>query len=94
MSIKDDIRRISVLVNDLGDGRDGDAWERLCVVLEAAGKVDKADLLSISEWKLKSYEHTYGDPPENGADNYYVKKDIAWWKMAHDLFAALPGKET
>jgi len=37
----DDIRRIAVLVNDFGDGRDGDAWDRLHVVLEAAGKVDK-----------------------------------------------------
>ena len=36
----DDIRRIAVLVNDFGDGRDGDAWDRLHVVLEAAGKVD------------------------------------------------------
>jgi len=35
----DDIRRISVLVNDLGDGRDGDAWDRCRVVLEAAGRV-------------------------------------------------------
>jgi len=41
----DDIRRISVLVNDLGDGRDGDAWDRCRVVLEAAGRVDKEDAI-------------------------------------------------
>jgi len=43
----DDIRRISVLVNDLGDGRDGDAWDRCRVVLEAAGNnpLDVAELL-------------------------------------------------
>jgi hypothetical protein len=45
----DDIRRISVLVNDLGDGRDGDAWDRCRVVLEAAGKVDKNEALLLLE---------------------------------------------
>jgi len=50
----DDIRRISVLVNDLGDGRDGDAWDRCRVVLEAAGKAreakDKYVMAGFSEW--------------------------------------------
>jgi hypothetical protein len=57
-------------------------------VLEAAAKVDKAELLSMAEWKLKCFEHTYG--PELKSDNHWVNKDIAWWQMLRALLAALP----
>ena len=36
------IRRISVLVNDHGDGTDAWVWDTIRPVLEAAGRVDKA----------------------------------------------------
>ena len=62
----DDVRRISVLVNDLGDGRDGDAWDRLRRLLEAAGAVDKNKCLiefagdyDVMRMSVQTYEQIY-----------------------------------
>ena len=78
----DDIRRISVLVNDLGDGRDGDAWDRCRVVLEAAGKVDKERFIEgIDE------ANQFGRLHRNVMSGYGL-----FIEDLEEIAAALPGK--
>jgi hypothetical protein len=63
-------------------------------VLEAAAKVDKKELLSMADWKLKCFVDKYG--PNLGkpwTDYHWVKKDIEWWQMLCNFAVALPDKE-
>jgi hypothetical protein len=85
----DDIRRIAVLVNDLGDGRDGDAWGRLYRVLEAAGAVDKERDLRVLATLLKVYVEADGmliAELEQALEDGAVKEIRA-------LLSAIPDKE-
>jgi len=51
------IRRISVLVNDHGDGTDAWVWDTIRPVLEAAGRVDREHATTYFEmWLRKAHE--------------------------------------